>query len=342
MAKLKDIARELGLSPATVSRALNGYPEVGEATRERVREVAARLGYAPNPIARRLVGGRSGFVGMVVPKVGDVTVDPSFVEIVAGMSEALAVHDLDLVISVDTREDPRETYRRLIARNTLDGFVVAAPLRDDTRITMLREAGVPFVVHGPAGEEDDFYDIDNRGAGRLAAEHLIGLGHHEIAFLNGPSHLAYAQDRRRGFEEALRAASLDAAGDLLWHDAPTHQTGERLADRLLGMGNRRPTAILCSSTAIASGVYAAAEKRGLEVGRDISVMAHDDAPPHIRAQDFRPPLTVTSSPLSDACEPLAAMLARRVREPAGKPQRIVAEVELVARASTGSLREHAA
>ena len=339
MAKLKDIANELGLSPATVSRALNGYPEVGERTRERVREVAARLGYAPNPIARRLVGGRSGLVGMVVPKVGDVSVDPSFVEMVAGMSEALSAHDMDLVISVDTRADPRDTYKRLIERNTLDGFVVTAPLPDDPRLNLLRAAKIPFVVHGPGGADDDLYDIDNYGAGRIAAEHLIGLGHRNIAFLNGPAHLAYAQDRRRGYEEAIRAASLDVNADLLWHDEPTHSTGERLADRLLDMDeDSRATAILCSSTAIASGVYAAAERRGLSVGEDLSVMAHDDAPPHIRAQDFRPPLTVTTSPLTDACEPLAAMLAARVSEPDAPVQQVVAGVDLVSRTSTGPLR----
>lgn len=339
MAKLKDIANELGLSPATVSRALNGYPEVGERTRERVREAALRLGYAPNPIARRLVGGRSGLVGMVVPKAGDVSVDPSFVEMVAGMSEALAAHDMDLVISVDTRADPRDTYKRLIERSTLDGFVVTAPLPDDPRLALLRAANIPFVVHGPGGGDDDFYDIDNHGAGRIAAEHLIGFGHRNIAFLNGPAHLAYAQDRRHGYEEAIHAASLDVNADLLWHDEPTHSTGERLADRLLDMDEGgRPTAILCSSTAIASGVYAAAERRGLSVGEDVSVMAHDDAPPHIRAQDFRPPLTVTTSPLTDACEPLAAMLAARVSEPDAAPQQIVAGVDLVSRDSTGPAR----
>ena len=333
MAKLKDIADELGLSPATVSRALNGYPEVGEATRARVVEAAERLGYAPNPIARRLVGGRSGFVGMVVPRAGDVEVDPAFVEIVSGLSEALAEEDLDLVISVDARNRPVETYERLIRRNTLDGFIISAPHIDDARLVLLREKGLPFAVHGPAGPNDDFYDVDNFAAGRMAVEHVAERGHQRIAFLNGPAHLAYARDRARGYEAALRSREIAVEGDLLLYDAPTHPVGERLAGQLLDRA-QPPTAILCSSTAIASGVYAAADARGLEVGRDLAVLAHDDAPPHIRAEDFRPPLTVTSAPLADACVPLARMLARRVRDPNALAEQIVDDVSLLVRQST--------
>ena len=334
LAKLKDIAEELGLSPATVSRALNGYPEVGEATRARVVEAAERLGYAPNPIARRLVGGRSGFVGMVVPRAGDVSVDPGFVDIVAGLSEALSDRDLDLVIHVDARDRPVDAYERLIRRNTLDGFIVTAPAINDQRLPLLRERGVPFAVHGPAGEEDDYFDIDNFSAGRMAVEHIAERGHARIAFLNGPAHLAYARDRARGYEAALRNRKIAVDGDLLLYEAPTHPAGERLARQLLD-GADPPTAILCSSTAIASGVYAAADARGLVVGRDLAVLAHDDAPPHIRAEDFRPPLTVTAAPLSDACEPIARMLARRLDQPDAPPEQIVGTITLIARESTG-------
>ena len=336
MAKLRDIADELGLSPATVSRALNGYPEVGEATRARVLEAAERLGYAPNPIARRLVGGRSGFVGMVVPRAGDVEVDPAFVEMVSGLSEALFAHDLDLVLHVDAQNAPEATYERLIRRNTLDGFVLSAPHIEDPRLPLLRERGVPFCVHGPAGKGDDFFDIDNFGAGRMAVTHVAERGHRRIAFLNGPAHLAYARDRARGYAAALQARDIEATGDLMLYDAPTHPTGERLAGQLLD-GDEPPTAILCSSTAIASGVYAAADARGLEVGRDLAVMAHDDAPPHIRAEDFRPPLTVTAAPLSDACEPLARMLARRIATPDAPPEQIVGDIALIERPSTGAV-----
>ena len=348
MATLKDTARELGLSPATVSRALNDYPEVGKATRARVREAAERMGYAPNPIARRLVGGRSGLIGTVIAKAGDLTIDPSMIEIVAGLSEELARRDMDLVLHVDphgSHEPGSElgAYERLLARNTLDGFIVSAPRRDDPRLDLLRRKGVPFAVHGPAGPDDASYDIDNPAVARLAVEHLVGLGHRDIAFLNGPAHLAYARDRVDGFRTALREAGIAERAEMLWHDELSHAVGERLATQLLEE-DVPPTAIICSSTTIASGVYAAAEARGLTVGPDVSVIAHDDAPPHVRAEDFRPPLTVTASPLTDACAPLAAMIASRIAEPDAPARREVAPVTLVERESTGpvSARQRAA
>ena len=348
---LKDIAGELGLSPATVSRALNGFPEVSETTRARVSEVAARLGYAPNPIARRLVGGRSGLVGMVVPGAGDVSADPSFMEVLAGLGAALTGHGLDLVLHVAPPGEEIGALERLVRRGTMDGFILIAPRVDDPRLTFLEDEGVPFAVHGRVGpgtggdraggdraggeHRYDHYDIDNRAAGRMMAEHLIGLGHRRIALLNGPVHLSYAAERRAGHHEALDAAGLPPDDDLVIHDMPTHETGRRLAAGLLD-AHAPPTAVACSSTAIASGVYAAAHERGLEVGRDLAVGAHDDAPPHIRSEDFVPPLTVTVSPLVDACEPLAAMIARRIEAPDMEPDGTVAPVRLEARASTGA------
>ena len=344
---LKDIALELGLSPATVSRALNGFPEVSASTRERVREVAERRGYAPNPIARRLVGGRSGLVGMVVPGAGDVSADPSFMEVLAGLGAALTGHGLDLVLHVARQGEETGALERLVRRGTMDGFIMIAPRVDDPRLTLLEDEGVPFVVHGragvPNGDDDngsrayDHYDIDNRAAGRMMAGHLVGLGHRRIALLNGPVHLAYASERRRGHREALLAAGQEPDDDLVIHDMPTHEAGRTLAARLLD-GNNPPTAVACSSTAIASGVYAAANERGLEVGRDLAIGAHDDAPPHIRSEDFVPPLTVTVSPLTDACEPLAGMIARRIETPDGAPEGHVAPVRLEPRASTGPVR----
>lgn len=334
---LKDIAAELGLSPATVSRALNGFAEVNEATRARVTEAAERLGYAPNPMARRLVGGRSGLIGMVVPGAGDVSADPSFMEVLAGLGAALTRHGLDLVLHVAPDDNDLEALQRLIRRNTFDGFIVIAPRVEDGRFAALYDAGVPFVVHGRRGGTShayDHYDIDNRVAGRTMAEHLIGLGHERIALINGPAHLAYAAERRAGHLEALAAAGVPTDDDLMPHEAPSHETGRRIAARLLDRPDP-PTAFACSSTAIASGVYAAAGERRLEIGTDLSVGAHDDAPPHIRSQDFVPPLTVTVAPLTDACEPLAAMIARRIEAPEIEAMGNVAPVRLVARASTG-------
>ena len=117
MATLKDISVELGLSVATVSRALNGFPEVGARTRTRVQEAAARLGYRPNRSAQRLATGRSGVVGMIVKLRADMSADQTFFDVITSLTAELAARDLDLVLSVDQGDDPVAPYKRMLERD---------------------------------------------------------------------------------------------------------------------------------------------------------------------------------------------------------------------------------
>lgn len=156
MATLKDLARTLGLSVTTVSRALGGYPEVSEQTRARVREAATRLNYHPNPIAQKLVSGRSGLIGLITRGAIDTSKDTSFMEVALGISEELAVHNLDLILRVGIEEDEVEPYRRMGSKQILDALIVNAPSPFDERIAWLREHGVPFVVHGRDCSRPDY------------------------------------------------------------------------------------------------------------------------------------------------------------------------------------------
>lgn len=306
MATLKDIGRELGLSTATVSRALNGFPEVSERTRGKVREAAERLGYRPNRIAQRLVTGRSGMVGMILRMKPDLSVDETFFEGVTGLTAALSAHDIDLVLAVDQGTDPAEPYRRMLERNILDGFVINAPRANDLRIQFLQKEGIPFVVHG----RDEglpryaYYDIDNRAVAAEAVDLLSNLGHRRMCYLNGEMRRAYALERERGFRERIQALGLSGhhVGDLMGE-----QDGYTAALGLLAQA-APPTAMICASTTLASGVLRAIRHRGLRIPDDISVMAHDDVLPLTRATELSPALTVTRAPLRDACKPLADML----------------------------------
>lgn len=124
---LKDIGDALGLSQATVSRALNGFPEVGEATRRRVVATADRLHYRPNPNARRLVGGKSGMVGLVIDRPAPGSTDPTFLHVIAGIAAALARDKVDLMLQVAVEDDPLAPYRRLVASDAFDGFIINGP-----------------------------------------------------------------------------------------------------------------------------------------------------------------------------------------------------------------------
>lgn len=338
MATLKDIAIELGLSPATVSRALNGFPEVNEKTKKRVSEAAQRLNYRPNKTAQRLVSGRSGMIGVVLKNEDHQNADPTFFEVTGGLSQQLAQKDLDLIFQVDISDDQIGPYRRLIEKSAVDGFIIQAPTRNDPRIAYLTEMGIPFAVHGKTelGEVTyAFYDIDNYAAGADATKLLANLGHKRIAFLNGPKDYAFARDRRRGYLETLDQFGINTGDDLIFNGAPSEKYGYEQACELLGKGSK-PTAFLCASTLVASGVYDCLRERGLRCPEDLSVVAHDDAIASTRAVEFNPPLTVTRAPMRDACEPLANMIGDLLDGKSPKDLQTTARAELIVRDSTGA------
>lgn len=336
---LKDIAEELGLSPATVSRALNGFPEVSARTRAKVEETAERLNYRPNQIAQKLVTGRSGMIGMILRSPADAAMDPSFFEVMTGLSQRLVEHDMDLVFHAVPAGDAVAPFRRLVAKNMLDGFILNAPTLDDPRIAYLRGQRIPFVVHGRAEDAPDypFYDIDNHRVAVDSTNLLLDLGHRRIALLGGPDEHAYARARANGFLVTMAARGLRVPPQFLAHDKPTESYGYRMALAHLAQIDR-PTAFVCANTFVAAGVIRAVQDKGLSVSADISVIAHDDAVPQQHGVETFPALTVTRSPLRDACAPLAdAMQAVLSGVPASALQ-TVATADLIIRATTGPIR----
>lgn len=334
MATLKEISAELGLSVATVSRALNGFPEVNKATREKVQKTADRLGYRPNRVAQRLVTGRSGMVGMIVKIKPDMSADQTFFEILTGLTAALATHETDLVLAVDQADDPVAPYKKLLERDILDGFILNAPELDDRRVNYLKERRIPFVLHGQDRREPDYptYGIDNSAVSHDSVKLLTQLGHRRIALINGELKGAYANDRVEGFVRAMTERGLSS--ELMRNEASLESHGYTHALDLLSRDNA-PTAFICASTLIASGVINAVRDKGLTVPGDVSVMAHDDALPLTRAINFDPALTVTRAPLRDACAPLAKMLVDHLNGAKAEDLRVVSKAELIVRGSTG-------
>jgi LacI family transcriptional regulator len=337
LARLKDIAASLNLSVTTVSRALNGYPEVSEATRLLVRETAERLDYRPNPIAQKLVSGRSGMIGLITRRPANAAADPSFMEVAMGLSAWLAGHDLDLVLRVGIEDDVVEPYRRMLGRRSLDAFILNAPAVDDIRISYLREKGAIFVVHGRDGDQPDYpyYDINNRKAAMDSVFLLADLGHKRIAFLNGPAGMAFAAERLMGFKLAMAERGLNVPPEQIQHGAQEDSYGYVATLALVsGRFGPVPSAILSASTRIAEGVLRALADRGLSVPGDVSVIAHDDAIPEVRPAVLPVALTVTRLPLRDACRPLADMVVGALAGQSAHELQMNVEAELIIRAST--------
>lgn len=337
---LKTLAAHLKLSQTTVSRALNGYPEVSERTRAIVSEAANRLGYLPNQAARRLATGKAGAIGYVMSTGPDVQSDPHFMEFLAGLGEFALTHNFDIHIAPTLAAREEATYRRLATTHQVDAIFVSSPVRRDRRIELLHQLGIPFLVHGRSEDAPVPYswlDIDNEGGFRDATSLLIKLGHRRIALINGDEHMTFAEHRERGCIAAHRAAGIPFDPRLNRRGRMTEAYGYQAAIELLD-GGEPPTAFLGSSMIVALGVIRALTDRGLAPGADVSVIAHDDVFPYLKPENFRVPLTCVRSSIRQAgfrvAERLAAQLAGKEVEPVGE----VWPVELVVRDSIGPAR----
>lgn len=306
---LKELARHLGLSQSTVSRALNGYQDVNPDTRERVLAAAQRFGYSPNASAHRLATGQSGAIGIVFPSDRDPLLDPLFTDFLSGLTNSAARRQMDILVSasLDTAE---ASYRRLAQRGSVDAVVLSSPLVEDSRVPLLNKLGIPCVVHGRTKSSlpHAFLDIDNEGAFRQATELLIGLGHKRVGLVNGDARQAFAVDRETGWRAALLRAGLQAPEALNGSDIMTDEAGYRLTAGMLA-SESPPTAIICSSIFSAVGACRAIRDRSLAIGSDISVIAHDDGISSIRPEAHHPPLTTTFSSIHRAGERIAEIVA---------------------------------
>jgi LacI family transcriptional regulator len=334
---LKQLSELLGLSQTTVSRALNGYPEVNEATRERVLRAVKETGYRPNKAAQRLATGKAGSIGLVMPTAPGHQSDVHFGEFLTGLGEEAVRHDFHFVIMPADPDDEVAALRRLAISGNVDALFVAYMRGHDPRLAMLKSLSMPFVVHGRSfGSEPDYpyLDIDNEGAFYDAARLLLQLGHTRFAMMNGPAHLDFAIRRRNGLIAALAERGLELLEDYTSHTVMTDEEGLIAMERFLQLPDR-PTAILCSSTVLALGAIRAVNQAGLKLGEDISLIAHDDVLPLLKPENFSVPLTTTRSSLRAAGVRIAQRLIGTVKQAGPFPEQELWKTELIVRASTG-------
>ncbi len=338
---LKELSAELGLSQTTVSRALNGFPEVSEQTRAKVVEAARRHNYRPNGRARALATGRAMAIGHVIPdSTKHEIVNPVFADFIAGAGEAYTAADYDLVLSVVADAEEPEIYRRLHAKGAVDGVIVHSPRLDDPRIPLLCDIGLPFVVHGRSSNARlpySWLDVNNRRAFERATNFLLDLGHRRIALLNGWEELDFAQRRHAGYVAALIARNIAPDKALMTSGEMTEARGYQAASRMLALPDP-PTAFLTSSLILAIGVRRRIEDCGLKMGRDISIVTHDDELSYFRNGEDVPIFTATRSSVREAGRLTAEMLLAQITgAPDNTPQTRLLEAALVVGQSTGPI-----
>jgi LacI family transcriptional regulator len=291
-ATLRDVARIAGVHPGTVSRALNPATEalVRDETVARVRQVAADLGYRPNPLARGLKTNRSFTVGVLVPDIQN----PLFPPIIRGLDDRLGEAGYTPLIA-NTDNDPareRVDFEAMSAR-AVDGFVTATARFEHELLDEIAALGVPLVLVNRRLEDGGLPSAtaDDRAGVRLAVEHLVALGHRRIAHLAGPQDVSTGRRRREGFREAMEAAGLDASVVRVAR-AFTEPEGARLCEELLA-GGPPVTAIVAGNDLMALGCYDVLAARGLVCPDELSVVGFNDMP---FADRFAPPLTTVRIP----------------------------------------------
>jgi LacI family transcriptional regulator len=216
---------------------------------------------------------------------------------------------------------------------------VLGPRVNDPRITFLNKLKLPFIVHGRLDESEDNYawlDIDNRGAFHKATKLLTDLGHRRIGIINGLEDMTFALHRKQGYERALADKGIGHDPLITSSGLMTEENGYRQTKRILQL-SQRPTALLLSSMLLVSGAMRAINEMGLHIGKDISLIAHDDGLPFLNADGLVPSLTTTRSSIRAAGSRVAELLLNIITDPEAEQPHELWNVDLIVRGSTGAV-----
>ncbi|WP_424937604.1 MULTISPECIES: LacI family DNA-binding transcriptional regulator [Bacteria] len=334
MTTIADVAARAGVSKATASRALSGHGYVSPPTRERVERAAQELSYIAHSGATNLATGRMQTVGVIMPSVDRWY----FAELLSGLQQALVAAQLDLVLynAPEGSSDRERMLDHALSRRRFDGIIAVCVQPGADELDRLEAAGLPLVTVGPFHERSSAVSIDDVAAARVATEHLIDLGHEDIAFLGGipePDRFGIGDEwRAAGYRSSMIAAGLEGR----IREVPAASTipdafiaaVDLLADR-----RHRPTALVAVCDESAIGTIVAARRLGIGVPSELSIVGIDD---HRYAEMFAL-TTIRQNPLAQGVEAVR-LLRDRMAEPEGAAEHVLAPSSLVVRSSTAGPR----
>ncbi|WP_219470561.1 LacI family DNA-binding transcriptional regulator [Nonomuraea rhizosphaerae] len=327
---LQMIADQLGLHVSTVSRVLHAKPDEGlraasSPTAVRVRALAGELGYQRNPHAMSLRTQRSNLVGVLVPRLSDVVL----ATIYEGVEEAAAENGLSTFVT-NTRDVPEAQRARteMVLARRVDGMIFGDGRSDTGFLDEVAARGVPFVLVNRQVGEHPAVVCDDYLGGRMAAEHLLRLGHEDVAVVAGEPYASTGVNRANGFADRFREAGLPIPGHRITHarfDAPGGREG---AEKVLAAGPR-PSAMFVVNDFGAIGAIGALRDHGLRVGADMALVGFNDTP---LAAELPVPLTTVRSPMHEMGRRGLELLVRVLA--GGPPDKELLRPELVVRASS--------
>lgn len=333
---LEEIAALAGVSRATVSRVVNGYPRVRPATRDRVLRVIREQGYHPNAAGRALASRRSQTLGLATAEALDTVFSHAyFPQLIQGIAAACDERGYNLMLSPLAAQTP-ERLTRTLRSGHVDGLVVATAAVGDAVLGRLVEEAFPFVLVGKHPPRPEIVSVspDNAQGARLALEHLVRCGYRRVATITGRSTLGVAVERRDVFLRAAAEAGIACRDDHIVESDFTEEGGYRAMQRLLA-ARPRPEGVFCGNDLMAVGALRAARGAPLRVPDDVGIIGFDDVP---IATLVDPPLTTVHQPIvclgATAASLLIDMLEGNAQPDApGTPPARVLPVSLVIRES---------
>ena len=309
MVDIRTLARQLGISPGTVSRALSGRGRVSPATRASVLAAAQAAGYQSNAAAQSLRTGTTGTIGFMMDTGVDMDSngDTFTAGVFEGLKEMLVARNLDLLVFPRGPDEDRvEMLQRIVQRRFVDGIILSSIMWDDPRIGYLKTAGLPFLTLGRSTLDDDhvWVDLDVEGVAAMAVDRLVAAGHRRIAVALPLIEFHFGHAFQAGFETAMARHGLAIEDDLVLRVYGTDAGGYELGNQLLRL-SRPPTAIVLNYELLAIGLYRRLAEAGVMPGRDLAIIGYR----HWQLSKFLSP-TLTSFRLSP--RELGSFLARRL------------------------------
>ena len=332
---IKELAKKLDLSITTVSRALGGYSDVSEKTRERVKKFANKYQYSPNPYASVLASGRTKTVGYVLPIYGtnaSTLNQGNFFQFIAGMSDELLSESIQLQILFAKSEDEEiKAYEKLILEQKIENIVLQNIKTKDKRIDLLNKHKINYVAWGKTKESSNFswVDLDNKKAIEKIVNYLIERKHKNISYINISEKYNFASERKNSFLKILKKNKITFNKN--YYASVKLEEPEKSFEVIKNMltRNKKITSIICSTEYSALSAIKACNYLNLKIGKDISIITFDG--PLVRDLST-PPITAVSFPVKELGKKAINILLNRDKKQ-NKTYNFLAEVNIIDRGS---------
>jgi DNA-binding LacI/PurR family transcriptional regulator len=334
---LDEVAARAGVGRGTVSRVVNGSPQVSDSARAAVQRAIEELGYVPNRAARALVTQRTDSVALVVSESEErVFGEPFFAGIIRGINSVLLETPMQLWLAMAQSKRERDRVEHHLTPQHVDGVLLMSLHGEDRLPSLLAERGLPVVVCGRPGaavpevsDQLSCVDADNEGGARSAVAHLLGLGRQRVAAIAGPQDMGVGMERLRGYRRALKEAGRRVEESIIAYGDFSEASGAQAMRTLL---DRHPDldAVFCASDLMAVGAMRTLREYGRRIPGDVAVVGFEDS---VLARQTDPSLTTVHQPVEAMGREMARLLVAHIKGEPVPSKPVVLDTHLVVRAS---------